>query len=391
MKCSRRSFIALFASAALSRLSRSDALEANWVVRNEVVDAWALGGGELIAAGSRLMVFEPVAGQERRSTRLSPPSTPARILAITATPAAIVFGWYGWHGEGRVVCADPQSLKIRWQRRFVWPDDERELSPGVFAAVRDDAILVLLSGKHGENLFRLRLDTGETTWSRRVERFVLGVPLVWHADRLLVLSRVTQHYPNGHGHYQAIDPKTGMTIWRVRFDGTAGFWDDTPLIVGDQAYLTSETSPGPSNHLYVIDISNGVAIAQRIVQGLREPFAEHEGIVYFGTATPAAWEAKTERVVWRSRLTRPYSAGPSIVPGGVLDTSRRRIYLGDSTDSLYKLSAADGRTIDRVDLRTGYVNPARGINSGYGVRRMQLVDDRLVIGTEDGRLLALTP
>jgi outer membrane protein assembly factor BamB len=353
------------------------------------IDAWAISSGEIIAVGSRLIVFDAVNGQELRSARPSPPSAAERALAVTATPDAVVFGWYSWKGEGRVVCADPRSLKIRWQRRIAWPDEERELSPGVFAIVRDDAVFVLLSGKRGENLLRLRPDTGETVWSRLIERFVLGVPLVWYDGRLLVQSRITQHHPNGHGYYQAIDATTGTTIWRLRFEGTAHFWDEAPLIVGNHAYLTSELRPGPSNHLYVIDIPRGAMVSHRVVQALREPFAEHDGVVYFGTETPAAWDAKNDRVVWRSRLTRPNSAGPAIAPGGVLDVARRRIYLGDATDSLYKVSATDGATIERVDLRAGYTNPARGINSGYGVRRLQLIADRLVIGTEDGRLLAI--
>lgn len=389
MSLSRRSFIALFAAGAVNASRRSDALEASWIVQSDIVDAWVVIGGDVIAVGSRLVVFDPVTGRERRSTRLSPPSAPQRVLAVTATPAAIVFGWYGWRGEGRVVCVDAQSLRIRWQRRIAWPDDERELSPGVFAVVRDDAIFVLLSGKRGENLFRLRPGTGQTVWSQKIERFILGVPLVWHDGHLLVQSRITQHYPNGHGHYQAIDPATGATVWRLRFDGTAGFWDDAPLIVGERTYLTSEISPGPSNHLYAIDIAAGRIVTHRIVEALREPFALQDGIMYFGTATPSAWDVKNDGIVWRSRLTRPYSSGPSIVPGGVLDAARRRLYLGDATDSLYKLSAADGGTIERLDIRSGYVNPARGINSGYGVRRMQLLGDRLIIGTEDGRLLAL--
>jgi outer membrane protein assembly factor BamB len=263
------------------------------------------------------------------------------------------------------------------------------LSPGVFAVVRDDAVFVLLSGKRGENLLRLRPDTGETVWSRTIERFILGVPLAWYDGRLLVQSRITQHHPNGHGHYQAIDAMTGTTIWRLRFEGTAHFWDEAPLIVGDHAYLSSELRPGPSNHLYVIDIARGTMISDRVVQKLREPFAQNDGVVYFGTETPAAWDTNNDRVVWRSRLIRPNSAGPAIVPGGVLDVARRRIYLGDATDSLYKVAATDGATIERVDLRAGYTNPARGINSGYGVRRMQLIGERLVIGTEDGRLLAI--
>jgi len=376
------------AAAAVTAPRQADAVEPLWT-RPGDTDAWAVSSGEIVAVGSRLVVVDPVTGRELRSARLSPPPAAARLLSVAFTPTAVVFGWYGWRGEGRVVCADPRSLKIRWQRKIAWPDEERELSPGVFAVVRDDAVFVLLSGKRGENLFRLRQDTGETTWSQKVDRFVMGVPLVWRDGRLLVQSRVTQHYPNGHGHYQAIEATTGATLWRVRFEGTAHFWDDPPLTVDDHAYLTAEMPPGPANHLYVVDVAHGATVSDRVVEALREPFAMHEGIVYFGTKTPAAWDPKNDRLVWRSRLIRPYSTGPSIVPNGVFDAARRRIYLGDSTDSLYKISATDGATIERVDLRAGYVNPARGINSGYGVRRMQLIGERLVIGTEDGRLVAL--
>ena len=351
-------------------------------------DAWALVGDELIAVGSRLVVLDVATGHERRSIRLSPPAAPERIRAVTATRTAVVFGWYGWRAEGRIVCVDTPSLRLRWQRRIAWPDNEREHSPGVFAIVHADAIFILLSGKRGESLFRLRPDNGDIVWSQKVERFVLGVPPVWHEGRLLIQSRITENYPNGHGHYQAVDPATGRTIWRLRYEGPAFIWDDVPLIVGDRAYLTSEIRPGPPNHLYIIDLATGALVAHRTVDALREPFAERDGVVYFGTKTPVAWDAAHDRVVWRSRLIRPYSAGPSIVQG-VLDGARDRIYLGDSTDSLYKLSANDGTTIDRIDIRGSYVNPARGINSGYGVRRMQLINDRLVIGTEDGRLLSM--
>jgi outer membrane protein assembly factor BamB len=384
---SRRTFLGACA-AGIVTAGRSDASQPHWTVLGDF-DAWAVVGDEIIAVGSRLAVLDAATGQERRSVRLSPPSAPERVRTVTATPTTIVFGWYGWRGDGRIVCVDTSSLRIRWQRRIAWPDNEREHSPGVFAVIRDNALFVLLSGKRGENLFRLRPDTGETVWSQTVERFVLGVPLIWHDGRLLVQSRVTQHYPHGHGHYQAIDPTTGASVWRVRFEGTAGLWDDTPLIVGQTAYLTCEAIPAPSSRLYVVDLAAGRVVLDRMtVDALREPFAERDGVVYFATQTPAAWDAARDRVVWRTRLVRAYSTGPSIVEG-VFDRVRGRIYLGDSTDSLYKLSASDGATLERFDIRGSYVNPARGINSGYGVRRMQLINDRLVIGTEDGRLLSL--
>ena len=388
MKLNRRSFIALCTAGAVTAPRRADTVKRYWTLPGDI-DAWAVSSGEIFAVGSRLVVVDPVTGRELRTARLCPPPAAARVLSVTATPTAVVFGWYGWKGEGRIVCADSRSLKARWQRKLPWPDEERELSPGVFAVVRDDAVFVLLSGKRGENLFRLRLDTGETAWSRKIDRFVLGVPLVWRDGRLLVQSRVTQHHPNGHGHYQAIEATTGTTLWQLKFEGMADFWDDPPLVLDDHAYLTTEIRPGPSNHLYVIDVARGVMVSHRPVQALREPFAEHDGIVYFGTDTPAAWDPKSDRVIWRSRLILPNSVAPAIVPNGVLDAARTRIYLGGATDSLYKISSLDGTTIERVDLRTGYVNPARGLNSGYGVRRMQLIDERLVIGTEDGRLVAL--
>src|SRR6266403_1329434 len=167
----------------------------------------------------------------------------------------------------------------------------RSAAASVFAGIerqRRRPIFILLSGKRGENLFRLRPGTGQTVWSQKIERFILGVPLVWHDGHLLVQSRITQHYPSGHGHYQAIDPAAGATVWRLRFDGTAGFWDDAPLIVGERTYLTSEISPGPSNHLYAIDIAAGRIVTHRIVEALREPFALQDCIMYFGTATPSA-------------------------------------------------------------------------------------------------------
>ena len=173
MKCSRRSFLGLLATGILSRARSSAAVEGLWTAYGDF-DAWALSNREIVAVGSRLVILDSTSGQQLRTANLSPPPAPDRVLGVTATPTAIVFGWYGWKGEGRIVFADPQSLRIRWHRRIEWPDDERELSPGIFAVVRDNAIFVLLSGKRGENLLRLSPDTGETVWSAGVEAVSFG-------------------------------------------------------------------------------------------------------------------------------------------------------------------------------------------------------------------------
>src|SRR5262249_50811416 len=155
------------------------------------------------------------------------------------------------------------------------------------------------------------------------------------------------------GYLHAIDPVTGTKIWRIRLEGHDDGGDDTTLIVGDRAYIAAPVHPGESCRLHIVDLLAGVLIKSLTIDRLSEPFAYYDGVVYFGGNTPTAWDAAREAIVWRTDLRSRDGRVLNITGTPVLDMARRRIYLGETRDSFFALSASDGAALNRVDVRRG--------------------------------------
>jgi len=384
----RRTFLRLGAAGvAASLVSPVAAVEPVWIDPREI-DSFELFGDEVLTVGSHLRTIDPTTGQERRSARLRKPSGAEGPAPLTVSASAIVFGWYVWHGAVYIVSADPKSLQVRWQRRMNVTEEERGGGvPMVVPLMRPDGVFVLIAHKHSENLFRLRPENGEIVWSRYIERFAVEAPLAWHTNRLLVRSRVARG-AQASGDLHAIDPITGATLWRIGLEGhdVAGF--DTTLIVGHRAYIVAPLYPGESCRLHIVDLAGGVLTKSLTVDRLGEPFAYHDGIVYFGGRMPTAWDAASERVIWRADLRERQGKIIYISHEPVLDIARRRIYLGESEHSFFVLSSSDGAVLNRVDVRRGRTSAS--IMTVYGAFRLRLLRDLLLVGAGDQHLLAFS-
>jgi outer membrane protein assembly factor BamB len=361
------------------------AAEPVWIDPREMYGFEAFGD-EILTVGSHLRTLDPSTGQERRSARLRRPSGAEGPAILAVGTSAVVFGWYVWYEDVHILCADPQSLQIRWQRRLSVSEHERGGGvPQVFPLVRPDGVFLLVSHKRSENLFRLRPDNGEMVWSRYVERFAVEAPLVWHNDRLLVRSRVTRG-AQASGDLHVINPVTGATLWRVRLEGHEDWSGDTMLIVGNRAYIAAPVPPGEACRLHIVDLTAGVIIKSLTIDRLSEPFAYHDGVVYFGGSTPTAWDAAREQIIWRTDLRERQGKVIYISHEPVFDIARRRIYLGESEHSFFVLSSSDGAVLNRVDVRRGRTSP--NIMTVYGAYRLRLLRDLVLVGAGDQRLLA---
>jgi outer membrane protein assembly factor BamB len=386
MICSRRTLLRLgTVGLACSWTSGAAAAEPIWTGPPDV-DEFALLGDEIVTVGEYLRVLDAATGRERRSARIPGPAPAEGSATVTAIASAVVFCRYVWHEDVHVLCADPQSLAFRWQRRIKITERERDNLPYVFPLVRPDGIFVLVSHKHSENLFRLNPWNGETVWSRYVERFAVRAPVAWHSGRLLVRSRVTRG-AQAAGDFHAIDPANGSTLWRVRLEGADDADRDSMLISDNRAYIASPVYPGESSRLHIVDLTAGVLVKSLTIDRLGEPFAEQDGIVYFGGNTPTGWDLTRERVIWRTDLTQRNGRLLYISPHAVLDPARRRIYLGEYDNSFFVLSSTDGAILGSVDVRRGHTNPTR-IMGMYGASRLRLARDLLIVGAGDRRLFA---
>ncbi len=353
---------------------------------------WTRHGGDVLGVGDRVVVLDSVTGAKRRSAPASKPTGEAELLPRPSTDGALlVFGWYVWdRKEGVILCFDARTLQLRWQRRFPWGEGAHEIRPEVHAAFDEDGVYVQLTGrKDEENLLKLRRDTGDVIWAQKLDRWSTGVPPVWYQGRLLIRSAVDIRYPNGHGHYQAVEPSTGVPAWRIRLESMPAIGlDDVPLIVGDWAYLTTE-KPGPDGHFYVVDLQRGQLVEDSIVKDLQHPFALLDRVIYFAGQRPGALQVQPgpDRELWRatikpSAITPSDVLLPSVASTGVVDGATKRVYLGDTRRGIWVLSMVDGKVLGLIDT-TGY---GRGFVT-YGAARLERDGDRVLVGTQDGRLL----
>src|SRR5262249_9086383 len=144
----RRTFLRLGAAGLVGGLaSPVIAAEPLWVDTRET-NVFESFGDEILTVGSSLRTIDPTSGTERRSARLRRPSGAEGPARLIASPL-IAFGWYVWYEGVDIVCVNPQSFQIRWQRRVRITEEEREGGvPMVFPLVRPDGFFVLIAHKH---------------------------------------------------------------------------------------------------------------------------------------------------------------------------------------------------------------------------------------------------
>jgi len=369
-------------------------LELAWSVRQGLVGQWGVQGNEIFTVGRYLAVHDLLTGREVRRARL-PQDYANTTLGqigpeIAITDSVLAFGWYDLEMKGKVLCFDAKTLALRWERVFTWSWDVRDTRP-TFSVVTDgDYVYALAIGKEGENLFKLKLTDGQTMWSKNIEKYVQGVPLILHDGKLLIRSRVSRHARDPYGYYRAVSADTGVDLWKVRIDGKALVRDDQPLISGDRTYLTSEASSPDEYHLYTVDIGTGKIFDHVQLRQTGAPFAEIDGVLYLGGSTPMAYKLSRQETIWQTALRGPEGFGLNVSAKGILDLRRGEIYLGDWDRDLYVLSAKTGQVKEKLYIR-GYLrgellSPLKAFFGSYGVERLALVQGLLFVGTVDKSL-----
>ena len=384
---------------------KSGSLELAWSLRGGTVGQWGIRGDEVFTVGRYLTVYNLTTGKELRRVKLPQDygnTTLGEISPeIAITNSSLVFAWYDFKGEfkekeGTIFSYDPNTLKLRWQRSLPLQKDVLELAPTFSVAIEGSYLYALAIGKEGENLFKLKLTDGETIWSTRIEKYIQGVPLVLRDGKLLIRSRVSPWSRDPYGYFQAINPETGETLWRVRIDGMSGVNDDPPIVSGDRAYLTSEGVLSKPDYFYTIDLSRGTIINHQRVYQLRAPFAEYRGVLYFAGNTPAAFDVSNGKILWQTDLRGPHGLGDPINASGVPNAAREEIYLGDWERNLYVLSSTTGQVKEKVNIR-GYwrgdflFSPLKAFFGSYGIKRLELNKGLLLVGTVDSSLFVFRP
>lgn len=394
----RRVGVALATAAlCLSGCAGEDGLV--WSIRRGQVGEFAVHGREVFTVGRELAVHDLASGRRLRHARLRHDlaniTTGQLGPTVEVAAGVVVFGWYDFQAEAATLsCHDAGSLAPRWDRTFPWPWDERSLRPTLALGVDVDSVYAAAVGKTGVNLFRMRLGDGELVWSRAVERFPVESPLLVRDGAVVVRARLWGWSRPRHELLDSFTTTDGTRRWRTWLAGESRFHPERPLVRGAALYTTTAATAGDT-HLYTVRLSDGHTTGTLLSGGPGGPFAEANGILFFGGRPPIAYEVAGARPVWQA----PVGAGPpgsvGMIHGGALDAARGLVYVGDATRHLYALRVADGSERARIRLdryaRYEFVHPLKALYGAYGARRVELQDDRLLVGTSDASLFVFRP
>lgn len=176
------------------------------------------------------------------------------------------------------------------------------------------------------------------------------------------------------GSLYSLDRTTGNPIWLydTSVDGSPAQFHGEPLLIGDRVVIPTDSVP--SGHLYSFDIASGELLwklpfnfgitATPLLIGDHVVIVSSEGDV-------ATIDAKSGKIQWRvtpfgTLKANPFLPSPAHAAG--------RIFVGDNTNQVLALDPKDGATRWRTSL------------SGRSNTALVVIDDHVVVGTEDGFL-----
>lgn len=310
---------------------------------------------------------------------------------VMVAGGALLFGWYDFAREtGTVFCFDAGTLAPRWRWQLHWPWSERSLRPTIALIADDRRVYAAAVGKDADNLFAFALTDGRLAWSRSVEKFPAEAALALDGGRLLVRSQLWARTRDWHEQIDAIRIEDGHRLWRTWLTGESKHHLEGPLIHDGHLYTTTRSGVATAR-LFTIRLSDGHT-TRVDVETSGAPFAMRGSVVALGGWPPLAYDLRRRRTVWRTRLGYAEDGGPPMMAGGTLDTDGQRILVGDSQRFVYVLDAEtgalDGRI--RVDIypRFELASPLKAVYGSYGVRRLQIYNETLLVGTVDSSLFA---
>jgi outer membrane protein assembly factor BamB len=367
-------------------------------VRRGHVGEFAVRGAEIFTIGDRLAVHDAATGRMLRSTPL-PADLGNYTLGqlgpgATVSGDAVVFGWYDFTTEtGTIFCFDATSLSKRWQWQIQWPWTQRSLRPTLALVADDRHVYMAAVGKSSDNLFAFRLADGRLTWSRSVEKFPAESALALDQDRLIVRSQLWARTSDWHEQLDAIRVVDGQRLWRTWLTGEAKYHMAGPLIDGGHLYTTTRAGIS-SGHLFVVRLSDGQT-SRDDIETSGAPFAKRGDVLYFGGWPPLAYNIRMRRSSWRAPLGHSEPAVPPMIAGGALDSEHNRVITGDSQRFVYMLAGDTGALQTRIRLDTyprfELFSPLKALYGSYGVRRVEMHNGTLFVGTVDSSLFVFRP
>jgi hypothetical protein len=147
---------------------------------------------------------------------------------------------------------------------------------------------------------------------------------------------------------------------------------------------------GSSDHLYSIDLPKGRLVLHARAARTDAPFLYDSHLLYFGGQRPAAYDPRTQQLLWQVDLGSWKEPVASVIAQGAADVKRGELYIGDMGMYLFLLSKDTGRIKTALNVRKyfrgDFLQPTKAILGDYGVKKLVFRDNRIYVGTVDGSL-----
>lgn len=247
-------------------------------------------------------------------------------------------------GGSGTACLDVKTAKKVWERRDLPSREER--GAGSSPILHGDYLYLVFDGFDRQYLVCLDKHTGKTIWER--DRGVdFGTDngdlrKAFATPQIITVEGREQLVCPGAVWTQAVDPKTGEDIWRVR---TGGMNAAARPIYSDGLVFACSADGGFG--LFAVRPGKGVLSAEDVAWKGAKGMAKRgsplliDGLLYVANdaGSLTCLEAKTGEVVWQERLgNSPFIASPVAAEG--------RIYCFNEAGDGYVV--ATGRTFKKL-------------------------------------------
>jgi outer membrane protein assembly factor BamB len=243
-----------------------------------------------------------------------------------ATPTVDGDRVYSLGATGILNCLDRETGERRWMRDIIQENDSRVNEWGMSGSplVHGDLIIVSAGGKAGRSLVAYNKLTGEPAWHGGTDRAGYSSP------RFAVLASVPQVLILNHASVTAHDPATGRVLWEEPWPHDNPSAANVVPVAGDR-----------------VIVSSGYGVGCALFQ-----------------VEPAPEGGLRSRALWRTKSLKAKFAN-----------------FVEREGSIYGL---DDGVLACVDLATG---ERRWKGGRYGHGQLILVEDLLLVSTEDGQVV----
>lgn len=204
----------------------------------------AVAGGKVFTLVMRgedelVLALDAATGKELWKTRIAPAFKEEQGNGPRSTPAVDGKRVYVQSANGPLVCLDVENGKIAWQHDLLKEFSAKNIEWGLCASPLVDGDLVLaIPGGKGAGVAAFNKETGKLAWKTGDDKAAYSSPVIMNVG-----GKPQAIFFTAAG-VLAVEPGTGTEFWRVPWKTAYDCNIATPLVIGDQLFVSSGEKVG---------------------------------------------------------------------------------------------------------------------------------------------------